>query len=54
MLIMSAPRFANPSEMSSAGMLNGRCCITAFIGFWDFGLEGEVQKVTALKVRPDG
>jgi hypothetical protein len=29
------PRFTNPNEMSSAGVMNGRCRITVFIGFWD-------------------
>jgi hypothetical protein len=37
MLIMSVPRFTSPPEMSSAGVMNGRCYITAFIGFWDLG-----------------
>jgi hypothetical protein len=36
-LTASKPRFINPSEMSSAGVVNGRCHITAFIGFWDLG-----------------
>jgi hypothetical protein len=32
-LMTSKPRPTNPSEMSSAGLVNGRCRITAFIGF---------------------
>jgi hypothetical protein len=36
-LITSKPRFTNPSQMSSVRVVNGRCHITAFIGFWDFG-----------------
>jgi hypothetical protein len=32
-LIISKPRFTNPSPMSSAGAETGRCCITAFTGF---------------------
>jgi hypothetical protein len=36
-LIMSKPRSTNPSEMSSAGVVNGRCCATAFICFWGLG-----------------
>jgi hypothetical protein len=38
-LITSKPRFTNPSEMSSARVETGRCCITAFIGFWDLELK---------------
>jgi hypothetical protein len=36
-LIKSNPRPTKPSEMSSAGVLNGRCRITALMGFWDLG-----------------
>jgi hypothetical protein len=36
-LIMSKPRSTNPSDISFAKVLNGRCRITAFIGFWDLG-----------------
>jgi hypothetical protein len=36
-LITSKPAFINPYEMSSAGVENGRCPITAFIGFWYLG-----------------
>jgi hypothetical protein len=36
-LITSKPASTNPSEMSCAGVVNGRCSITAFIGFWDLG-----------------
>jgi hypothetical protein len=35
----------NISELSSTGVETGRCCITAFIGFWDFG-----WRVIALEV----
>jgi hypothetical protein len=34
-LITSKPMFTNPSEMSSAGIVNGGSCITAFAAFWD-------------------
>jgi hypothetical protein len=36
-LMTSNPRPTKPSEMSSAGVLIGRCLITALIGFWDLG-----------------
>jgi hypothetical protein len=36
-LITSKPRFTNPTEMSSAGVENGRCRITAYTGLWDVG-----------------
>jgi hypothetical protein len=36
-LITSKPRFANPTGISSAGVVNGRCRITVCIGFWDLG-----------------
>jgi hypothetical protein len=36
-LITSKPRFTSPSDMSSAGVLMGRCRITALIGLSDFG-----------------
>jgi hypothetical protein len=35
-LITSKAGSTNTSEMSSARMMNGRCHITAFIGFWDW------------------
>jgi hypothetical protein len=34
-LITSKPKSIIPSEMSSAGVVNARYHITAFIGFWD-------------------
>jgi hypothetical protein len=34
-VIASKPRFTNPPEMFSAGFGTERCCITAFIGFWE-------------------
>jgi hypothetical protein len=37
MLMTSKPRFTNPFDMSSAGVVNEKCRITAFIGFWDLG-----------------
>jgi hypothetical protein len=37
MLLISKPRFTNTSEMSSAGVMNGRCHIRAFVGCWDLG-----------------
>jgi hypothetical protein len=37
MLIISKPRFTSPSEIFSGGAVNGRCRITALIGFWDLG-----------------
>jgi hypothetical protein len=36
-LIISKTKFINPSEPITAGDEVGRCRITAFIGFWDFG-----------------
>jgi hypothetical protein len=36
-LITSKPASTNPFEMSSAGVVNGRCSITALLGFWDLG-----------------
>jgi hypothetical protein len=36
-LIISKLRFPNPSELSSAGVVNGRYRITTFTGFWDLG-----------------
>jgi hypothetical protein len=36
-LITSKPRPTNPSEMFSAGAVNGSCRITALVGFWDLG-----------------
>jgi hypothetical protein len=36
-LVTATLKFANPSEMSSAGAVTGRGRITAFISFWDFG-----------------
>jgi hypothetical protein len=36
---MSKWKLTSPSDMSSAGVLCGRWCITAFIGFLDLVLE---------------
>jgi hypothetical protein len=36
-LITSKPRSTNPSEMSSTGVIDGRCRMIAFIDFWDLG-----------------
>jgi hypothetical protein len=36
-LTTSNPRFSSPSEISFAGVLDGRWQITAFMGFWDLG-----------------
>jgi hypothetical protein len=36
-LITSNTRLTSPSDISSAGVLWGRWCITAFIGFSDLG-----------------
>jgi hypothetical protein len=36
-LITSKTRFTRPSEMSSTGVLGGRCRMTALIGFWNLG-----------------
>jgi hypothetical protein len=33
----SKSRFISPSQMSPAGVLGGRCRITALMGFWGFG-----------------
>jgi hypothetical protein len=49
MLITSKPRFTNPSEMSSVGVVNGRCRITAFIGFWDFGWKAKCGRLLLSK-----
>jgi hypothetical protein len=40
--------------MFSARVETGTCCITAFIGFWDLGIEDEVWEVAALEERADG
>jgi hypothetical protein len=36
-LTTSKPWFTSPSAMSCAGVLRGKCRITAFMGFSDFG-----------------
>jgi hypothetical protein len=36
-LVMSEPRSISPSEMSCARVFNGRCRITALMGFWNLG-----------------
>jgi hypothetical protein len=36
-VITSKPSSTNLCEVSSAGVVNGRCRITAFIDFWDLG-----------------
>jgi hypothetical protein len=36
-LIISKPRSISPSEISCAGVFVGRWCITALMGFGDFG-----------------
>jgi hypothetical protein len=48
-LITSKPRFTNPSEMSSAGVLSGRWHITAFIGFWDLWKKVKYGRLWVLK-----
>jgi hypothetical protein len=48
-LITSKPRFTNPSEMSYAGAETGRCRITAFVGFWDFGQKVKNGRLLLLK-----
>jgi hypothetical protein len=53
-LIISKPRFINPSEMSSAGVEAGRCRYHSLCRLLGFGIEGEVWEVIAFKVRADG
>jgi hypothetical protein len=54
-LITSKPWFTSPSEMSSAGVDNGRYRIVAFVGSWDLGDKAkEAWEVIVLKVRADG
>jgi hypothetical protein len=50
MLITTKPKFTNPPEMSSAGVVNGRC-LYKLLGL---GIEGEVWEVIALEVRAGG
>jgi hypothetical protein len=52
-LVTSKPRSTNPSEMFSVGMLNVRCCITAY-RLLGLGIEGEVWEVIALEGKGDG
>jgi hypothetical protein len=49
-LKMSKPRLTRPSEISSAAVLSGRWRITSLMGFSDFGDEGVVGQVWAVKV----
>jgi hypothetical protein len=49
-LLKSKPWSTNPSEFSSAGVVNGSCHITAFISVWDLGLKVK----HALEMRADG
>jgi hypothetical protein len=37
MLTTSKPSSVSTSQISSAGMTEGRCLITTLTGFWDFG-----------------
>jgi hypothetical protein len=44
-LTTSKPRLTSPSDMSSAGVLIGRCRITAFMGFRVEGVIGQMLTV---------
>jgi hypothetical protein len=43
-LMTSKPRSTSPSDMSCAGVLLGRWCNTALMGFFSFGIEGILRK----------
>jgi hypothetical protein len=43
-LIMPKPKPTNPSEMSSAGVVNRRCRVTAIISFWDLAQKVKYQR----------
>jgi hypothetical protein len=49
MLIISKLRYTSTSEMSSPGAENGRCHITAYIAFWDFGYKVKCGRLTLSK-----
>jgi hypothetical protein len=48
-LITSKQRSINQSEMSSAGVVNGRWRTTAFIGFWDLGYKVKYGRLLLSK-----
>jgi hypothetical protein len=48
MQITSKPRSGNPSEMSFAGILNGRCH-TNFYSLQGFGIKDEIWEVIAVE-----
>jgi hypothetical protein len=43
-LLTSKPQFTKPSEMSSAGVLGGRCRMTAFMAFWSLGKKEKYER----------
>jgi hypothetical protein len=49
MLKTSKPGSANTSEVASARGVNGRCHITAFIGFWDLGYDMKYGRLLPLE-----
>jgi hypothetical protein len=53
-LVTPKSRLTSPSDMSFAGVLCGSWRITAFIGFFRFGVERVIGQVIGVEVQFDG